>query len=348
MVTDMRRNTDDARRAIRLLRWYPRAWRERYGEEFVDHLEQEFADRAVDLKRTVNVARKGLVARVGDLGLTNEAAGSEDRSRALMATSFVLTVLIALLALNFWSLAMLHWSARRFHPIPVSATTGVLAAVAALLVLFVVAIVLFVAVAAVRQFVRGRGRPLVVPSLLAVGSGGLILYAVRRLPAMVARYSHLFQGGFRWTHPGPALYGLAAITNDFTERWVAIWNPGVYGGPKLDYVVNDLVPLAVLVFGVAVASLLRRVELPTFSDRFVSTTVTLLGAIIGALFLTYIAWLALGGPSDSQTFWPVGRWGDSVYLVFLALIGMLLTRAGLSMRRLGGTRKSNLTSAPQS
>ena len=52
------------RRAMRLLRWYPRSWRERCGEEFVDHLEQEFADRPVDFGRSWNVAYKGLVASV--------------------------------------------------------------------------------------------------------------------------------------------------------------------------------------------------------------------------------------------------------------------------------------------
>lgn len=38
MDSDVKSNLDDTRRALRLLRWYPTAWRERYGEEFVDHL----------------------------------------------------------------------------------------------------------------------------------------------------------------------------------------------------------------------------------------------------------------------------------------------------------------------
>src|SRR5580693_8003725 len=99
MVSGMNRTLDDARRATRLLRWYPRAWRERYGEEFVAHLEQEFADRAVDFKRTLNIASKGLVARVADFGLLNDSASSEGFTRAAVATSFALTALTAVLAL---------------------------------------------------------------------------------------------------------------------------------------------------------------------------------------------------------------------------------------------------------
>jgi hypothetical protein len=347
MVPGMSGTVDDQRRATRLLRWYPKAWRESYGEEFVDHLEQEFADRAVDLRRTLNVVRKGLVARADDLGLWNETASPEGRPRAVVATSFVLTTLIAVLALNFWSTAMLHWSARTYHPIPVSATTGILFVIAALLILFLAAVVLIVVVATVRQLLQGHGRPLVGPSIFAVVSGGLIFYAVRRLPRMLAGYSHLFQGGFRWTHPGPAMYGLAAIANDFTQPWVSMWRPGVSGGPSMYYIMNDLVPLALLVFGVAIALLLRRVDLPPLCERFVSTTVTLIGAIIGALFITYIAWLAFGGPSDTQTFWPVGQWGDIAYLIFLAIVAVLLIRTGLRVGRLRGTRTSNLTSSPQ-
>ena len=67
----MKTTYDGDRRATRLLRWYPPAWRERYGEEFVAHLEQEFADRPTDFRRSVNIVFKGLVARVGDLGFSN-------------------------------------------------------------------------------------------------------------------------------------------------------------------------------------------------------------------------------------------------------------------------------------
>ena len=52
------------RRAQGYLRWYPRAWRERYGEEFVAHLEAELLDRPVSLARTADIVAHGFLARL--------------------------------------------------------------------------------------------------------------------------------------------------------------------------------------------------------------------------------------------------------------------------------------------
>ncbi len=170
----------DTRRAMRLLRWYPSAWRERYGEEFVDHLKQEFADRPVDLLRSVNVAYKGLVARVGDLGLSNSNANLGSQTRAALGTSLACIALVVVIMLDFWSRAMLAWSGRRYHPIPVSATTGMLTVAMGLLVVVLVAVVLAVVVLVARQMLRRRARRLVGPSMLAVASGGFLLYSGAR------------------------------------------------------------------------------------------------------------------------------------------------------------------------
>lgn len=55
-----------ARRAARLTRWYPPAWRARYAEEFTAYLVQEMAERPRSWSRTVNVARHGLAVRLLD------------------------------------------------------------------------------------------------------------------------------------------------------------------------------------------------------------------------------------------------------------------------------------------
>jgi hypothetical protein len=52
-----------ARRATGYLRWYPRLWRERYGEEFVAHLEAELEERPVSLRRDLDIALHGVTAR---------------------------------------------------------------------------------------------------------------------------------------------------------------------------------------------------------------------------------------------------------------------------------------------
>jgi hypothetical protein len=328
----VRNNADDTRRATRLLRWYPPVWRERYGEEFIDHLEQEFADRPVDLKRSINVAYKGVVARVADVGLASVTEGREDRTRAALGTSFALCALAAIVALNFWSRAMGLWSARTYHPIPVSATAGTLTVATAILVVVLVAMVLTIIYFAVRQLVRGRARPLLWPSIFAVGSGALLYYSVRWLPRLLEGYSHLRQGGLRWTHLGSTIYAFSEITWMLTQRWVDLWGQGGTSTPDLQDFVNDLVPLATLVFGVSIALLVRRVELPRFNARLGQAIVALLGSLIAVFVLTYLVWLTAGGPMGTDYFVPEGTQAGVIYLIFLGLIAALVVRSGLVVR----------------
>jgi hypothetical protein len=60
----------DARRAAQLLRWYPRSWRDRYGAEFAELLLAELAEEPRNRRRGIDVAIHGLLARLGDAGLT--------------------------------------------------------------------------------------------------------------------------------------------------------------------------------------------------------------------------------------------------------------------------------------
>ncbi|MGC2486998.1 MAG: hypothetical protein WA359_12225 [Acidimicrobiales bacterium] len=53
----------EGERASRYLRWYPRAWKERYGEEFVAHLEAELNERPVSMARSMNIALHGVTTR---------------------------------------------------------------------------------------------------------------------------------------------------------------------------------------------------------------------------------------------------------------------------------------------
>jgi hypothetical protein len=323
---------NDSRRARRLLRWYPVRWRERYGEEFVDHLDQEFSDRHVDVKRSINVAYKGIVARVDDLGLSNNAVSLGGQPRSALATSFALMALMAVLALNFWSWAMILWSARTYHPIPVDATTGILTVTTGLLLMVLGVMVMIVVVCAVRQILRGRGRRIVTPFVIAVGSGGFLYYSVRWLPNMLARYSHMFQGGYRWTHPGPAAYGLAFIAHQVTQPWLSMWNPGISGEPTSQAVMNDIAPLAVLVFVVAMAFLFRRVELPRISERLGPPTIVLLAALSSVFLVALVAWFIFGGPLYA-TFGETGNIAGVAYLALLAIVAVLVARSGLLTRR---------------
>ncbi|MHB8334569.1 MAG: hypothetical protein ACYDEH_06680 [Acidimicrobiales bacterium] len=93
------------KRARGYLRWYPGAWRIRYGEEFVAHLEAELTERPHSLTRGVDIALHGFSARLSmQRGLRNAMRGA--------------AVIILLTALSVTALVLVRsWS-------PVVVTTG--------------------------------------------------------------------------------------------------------------------------------------------------------------------------------------------------------------------------------
>ena len=95
-------DADFERRAARLLRWYPKGWRDRYEEEFVELLISDMAERPRSLSRTLDVARGGIVARLADAGL----CGFPAAEIAWMAASP--------LALGgaIWAVAAARWASR--------------------------------------------------------------------------------------------------------------------------------------------------------------------------------------------------------------------------------------------
>jgi hypothetical protein len=95
---------------------------------------------------------------------------------------------------------------------------------------------------------------------------------------------------------------------------------------------NDLAPLAVLVFAVAMAFLARRVELPRIGERLGSATVVFLGTLSGVLLVTLVVWSTVGGPIYA-TFGETGDIGGVVYLIFFALVTVLVARSGLIARK---------------
>jgi hypothetical protein len=329
----MSSDLEDTRRAMRLLRWYPSAWRERYGEEFVDHLEQEFAERHSNLGRSVNVVRKGVVARLGDIGLYDSVANPGAQSRAALGTSVAFAALMVVVMVDFWSRAMLVWSGRRYHPIPVSATTGTLTVVVALVLLVLAAIVIVVVTCVVRQIFRGRVRPLMVPSTIAVVTGWFLLYEARFFPRYLFPYIHGAHGfqGMSLSRPGQLIANFAQVTWMTTQRWVDFWNPGIAPLSTTQRVVDDCVPLAMFAFGIAIGLLVRRVEIPQRIARLVFPTVALLGALSGVYFVAYVGWNLFGGPSNYDFFFR-DKWLGIVYLVLLGLVPLLVIRSGLLAR----------------
>jgi hypothetical protein len=155
---------------VRLLRWYPPAWRERYGEEFVALLDDDLAGREPSVAFRLRVAASGVHQRARGAGLVGAATTTGERQRAgslvvLVAWSF------AVLAGATFAKASEHFSrALRPHDrlLPqVSYDLEVaLAGVGALLVV----VGALSALPAFARFVRGGGWPLVKRRVVVAGS----------------------------------------------------------------------------------------------------------------------------------------------------------------------------------
>lgn len=76
-------------RVARLLHWYPREWRERYGEEFEAVLSSSLSDGKGGFRLSFNVAREGTVARLESMGLVGNSAPPLERARASVMTIYL-------------------------------------------------------------------------------------------------------------------------------------------------------------------------------------------------------------------------------------------------------------------
>ena len=89
------RRAEPERRARRLVRWYPKEWRARYGEEFTQLLVDDISERPHSWHRTLDVARSGLAAQLAQRQLTRpRLASSALIFGAGLAGAAVLRVLV--------------------------------------------------------------------------------------------------------------------------------------------------------------------------------------------------------------------------------------------------------------
>jgi len=78
----------------RMLRWYPRAWRDRYGEELLVFMEDSFGRKKPPLRARLSIVAGGIRERARRSGLTGDSVPPTDRVRA-----GALTVLVSWIAM---------------------------------------------------------------------------------------------------------------------------------------------------------------------------------------------------------------------------------------------------------
>ena len=103
----------------RLLLWYPRGWRDRYGDEFAELLIAEQAEQGPSWRRAANVAATGLRARLAGAGLAGHPLDPAAAARAGLATFASCAAVSGLAGAVMWAqLAIgLQWSAPDDHRI---------------------------------------------------------------------------------------------------------------------------------------------------------------------------------------------------------------------------------------
>jgi hypothetical protein len=250
--------TSDAdRRAARLLRWYPPAWRARYGDEFAELLIAEFAERPRSWRRAADVARGGLLARLTGAGLTSHELAPPEQVRAGLATAVCSLAAFLALGVAMWSQLTVGWE---WAPPSATATRVGMVAMSAAALLLAVLMVLAVpplAVAAVRGMARGQARRLRAPLLLAV-TGAVVL----------AAGSHHFQnawpgtGGHSWAQQGLVPGGVAAFSWAATLSVSSYWvHPVALSAfPAAEIAWMALSPLALIALVAGVTRTMRRLD----------------------------------------------------------------------------------------
>jgi hypothetical protein len=247
-----------ARRAARLLRWYPPSWRARYGEEFTELLIAGFAEQPRSARRSIDVARGGLVARLAATGLSGHRLEPAEQARAALATAACSMAAFLAFGIAMWAQLTIGWewssppgAATRFGMVAMSAATALLAVLG-------LAAALPLAWIAVRSVACQRGGRLRVPALLAL-TGALVL----------AVGSHHFQNGWPgtgaapWAQQGLVPGGVAAFSWAATLSFSSYWaHPAALAAfPAAEIAWMAVSPLALAALAAGIAGILRRLDL---------------------------------------------------------------------------------------
>jgi hypothetical protein len=207
-----------------LLRWYPRAWRERYGEELLALIQDTLDEGRPTWRLRLGVARGGLRERVHQAGQAVRAGVTDRTGPARWGTALVAGLIFADLPLN---LAQSPPAAREWQA--TTALDAVLAVVA-----LTGALVLadgLAALPALVRFVRAGGWPKIrrpvawAAGATAVAGGGLAGVAVftgshsfAQLNASWVNLAAIFATGLAMT----AAMGLSAIAATVTARHLTL------------------------------------------------------------------------------------------------------------------------------
>lgn len=364
---------DDPRAAIRvarLLRWYPKDWRARYGDEFEELLTCTMADGRGGIRMRLDVVREGLSARILASGLVGTMAPPLKRARASVAEVFVgiAGFLAAALVLSRYATA---WRGYPISPTMRRAFASELPAIEAVERAYrdhTITSAQRIAKerpldAKVQQHVRdaygGRafGAPVFfnqVEHLLlyaaALGLGiMLLLAAVTAFRSTSGAWRRLsLPGALLVTAAGFFVTGQIASRNawtpsGFSEDVHTILQGQTWEWPSVAYTLCPTLALVFLCVGGGL--MLSRAGLSANACRWLGRLAIATGACLGLALLCTLAWsITLSSEAPGFLFWPnLGFMGRSLISVFVVtFVGMA---AAASLAIAGCTRCLRASSA---
>jgi hypothetical protein len=295
-------------RAARLLRWYPRAWRNRYGEEFTELLISDIEERPRSIERAMDVARGGIVARLTDAGLAGcplpalggGAVTPQVRYRQVSASLGSLGCVLAVfltVAAALWSELVIYRQAMPSLPKPataaLAATDVISVAMLVLLALAVLAALPVLAALVVKFRAADRG------GRKALGKPTGVLLACVTLLFVGGRH---FGNGWPGTggHGSFVPAGLAAFEWATSLSVSAYWaHPTSFFAlfPRPEVYWMETSPLALAAAVIAAAILVRRSGLSPRVLAFEVRLAALACAVMVVVFGAAAWWVATSGGS---------------------------------------------------
>ena len=286
-----------ARRAERLLRWYPRDWRTRYGDEFAELLISDMTEQPRSLKRPADVAVSGIVARVAYAGLGQSTLEPFDRTRRTLIAFACAGAVFVTFGLGMWAQMTIGW--QWSAPDTVATAAAMVVMSYSVLALLLIAAVAVLPVAWTASRCLGRRTPVLRPLGLALAGAGVFILG-----------THHFAngwpgtGGHPWAHQGLVPGGVAAFAWAATLFVTAYWaHPAsLLSFPAAELAWMVVSPLALLCLGIGAVRLVREVDLSPNLLRFEARLAQFGGAVM-VLFLTGASlWVVDGGPGPRNLF----------------------------------------------
>jgi hypothetical protein len=327
---------ESARRAARLLRWYPAAWRARYGDEFAELLIAEFTEQPRSWRRAADVARSGLVARLTRAGLTGHQPASAEQVRAGLATAACALAVFGAPGIAMWAQLTIGWEWT--PPATVGATIAMAAMTAAVLLLAVLALLAVVPLGwsaacslrrrPVRRALRGR-------ALLALAGAGVLAVG-----------SHHFQnawpgtGAHPWAEHGLVPAGVAAFGWAATLWVSAYWaHPAALAAfPAAEIAWMAVSPAALIAAVTGVAGLVRRLDLSVRMLRYEAWLAGSAAAAMAVFLAGACCWVL--APSSGSGLFHAGA-------IDVASLAVMVLALSMARRAAGLARKAALGSRPQ-